>query len=201
VLTLHKIEELAQRIERAYLRRQPHWRPGCANPKVWAAAAAALLRMHRSDPTLPLDPELYVAVQPIRVSLADPWEDLTEARSAQRYRRRVHQMIRKLRDELRTEIRLAAARIGQGESVEAVLLSRTRSLSPLGRYIVAVRSGRPDLAERFRRQAHEQHQSCPLYRHACVKFLPRKAYPVLEIVAGMDFPSRAALRIPQFSLN
>jgi hypothetical protein len=201
VLTLNEIEELAERIERAYLRRQPYWREGCSNPRVWATAAVALMRMHRKDPTIPLDPELYVASQPIASPLADPWADLAQVRSARRYRRRVHQIIRKLRRELRAEVRLAESQVRQGESLEGVLLSRTRLLSPLGRFIVAQRAGRADLTDRFRHQALDQHRACPLYRHACRRLIPRGAYPALEVVSGLGLKSRAALPIPQFSLN
>jgi hypothetical protein len=96
---------------------------------------------------------------------------------------------------------MAQSRIRLGETVDAVLLSRSRALSPLGRYIAACRAGRHDLAERFRRSAQEQHWSCPLYRQACRRLISRKAYPVLEVVAGLNLPGRSAEGIPQFSLN
>lgn len=199
--TLLAIEQLAERIERAYLRRLPYWRQVCSNPQVWAAAAESLVRLHRKDPKIPLDPELYVASQTLGLPLADPWEDLAQARAALRYRRRVHQIIRMLRNELQAEVRLAESRMCQGETLEDVIFSRTRSISPLGRYIVAYQAGRLDLADRFRGLAEGQHRSCPLYRHACRRLLPRQAYPVLELISGLDFPSRSALGIPQFSLN
>jgi len=200
-LTLHAVEDLADRIERAYLRRQPYWRQGCSNPQVWASAAVTLIRLHRTDPTIPLDPELYVAAQPLSSPLADPWEDLAQASSAKRYRRRVRQIIRMLRMELQDEVRHAEDLVTQGESISVVLTAKSRSLSPLGRYIVAYRAGRLDLAGRCRSSAQAQHRSCPLYRHASRELLPRKAYPVLELASGLDFPSRAAEKIPLFSLN
>jgi hypothetical protein len=201
VFNPHAIEEIANRIERAYSRRQPYWRGGWSNSRVWAAAAVALVRMHKSDPRIPLDPELYVASQMAASPLADPWVDLAQARSALRYRRSVKDIIRKLRGELHAEIRRVEDRVSHGEAIECVLLSRCRVLSPLGRYIAAQRAGRPDLAERFRLRAQDQHRACPLYRHACKRLIAREAYPVLELVSALGVSSRAAEPSPQFSLN
>jgi hypothetical protein len=201
VLTLRVIEELADRIERAYLRRQPYWHQGCSNPRVWAAAAVALLRLNRNDPRIPIDPELYVASQPISHSLADPWEDLTQSRSVRRYRRRVRQLIRNLRGELVAELRFVRSRVQRGETIEDVLYSKSRSLSPLGRFIAAYRAGRPDLMERFRATAQDQHGCCPLYRPASQRLLPSAAYPVQDTLPGWLFSGRSGSKIPQFSLN
>lgn len=201
VLTLHAIEELAARIERAYRLRHPNWADGGSYSRVWSNAASALVRAHRDDPRIPLDPELFVAAQQLGRSQADPWQDLTPVRATRRYRRSVFQIIRMLRVELRGELRTAESRLMGGESLESILSTRSRSLTPLARYIVAFRAGRLDLAERFREQAHDQHYSCPLYRHACARLLPQAAYPVVEVVSGLDLPCRLASAIPQFSLN
>jgi hypothetical protein len=201
VLTLHAIEELAARIERAYCLRHPGWQEAGSYSRVWQNAASALMRAHRDDPRIPLDPELFVAAQHLERTQADPWQDLTPARAARRYRRRVYQIIRMLRGELRAELRMAESRLLGGEALETILVSKSRSLTPLARYIVAFRAGRLDLAERFREQAHDQHYSCPLYRHACRRLMPSAAYPVVEVVSGLELPGRLASAIPQFSLN
>ena len=56
-------------------------------------------------------------------------------------------------------------------------LERTRRVSALGRYVAAVRAGRPDLAAAVRDEAQQQHRSCPLYRLACDGLIPETAYP------------------------
>jgi hypothetical protein len=200
VLTQIGIDAVAERIARAYLRRQPFWYPGCSNPRVWEAAAEALVRLNRKDPAIPVDPELFVASQPIDSPLSDPWQDLTQTRAVRRYEKRVRRIIRDLRAELVAEIRQVECRVRKGQTLESVLHTRTQSLSPLGRYIVAYRARRGDLAEMFRGQAEEQHLSCPLYRHACRRLLPRDAYPVSEsLLPGRA--SRDTAKIALFSLN
>ena len=61
-----------------------------------------------------------------------------------------------------------------------IIGSRDARVSPLGLYIVAQRTARPDLARRLRRGAIEQHNCCPLYRSACLAFLPAELYPMEE---------------------
>ena len=97
--TQASLDGLAERIERAYRRRHSGWFRGCSTERVWSAAAAILVQLHQEDPTLPLDPELYVAVQPIAAPGAafdDPWVGLTQAAAARRYRKRVREMVRGL---------------------------------------------------------------------------------------------------------
>ncbi len=55
---------LADRLEQAYLRRYPDWSPARTSHGVWTAAAAGLSMLHRNVPSVPVDPELFVAVQP-----------------------------------------------------------------------------------------------------------------------------------------
>lgn len=172
------VEFLARRIERAYILRGPQWNPGCSAAGVWEAAAATLLQAHHDHPSVPVDPELFVAAQSLQPTLVDPWAELAQSISARRYCRRVRRMIAALRIELRSEIRRALRRIHGGESVTTVLLSRCRSLSPLGRYIVAHRSDRMDIAEKLRSEVERQHASCPLYRQASRGLLPPESYPV-----------------------
>ena len=158
------LEGLAERIERAYRLRRSGWYRGCSGAGVWSTAAAILVQLHQDDPDLPLDPELYVAVQLAGATFDDPWVGLTEAAAALRYRARVREMIRGLRAELRAEVRFAELRVNGGEAIGKLLEAPTKRLSPLGCYIVALRAGCIDLGERFRLAAVRQHRSCPLYR-------------------------------------
>src|SRR3954447_5371519 len=115
------IDTLAVRIERAYLLRRSSWHRGSTTSKVWSIAASALVQLHQEDPSIPVDPELYVAVQPVGRAFDDPWTVLVQPEAARRYRRRFREMIRGLRNELRGEIRSAERRIGLGESLRSVL--------------------------------------------------------------------------------
>ncbi len=173
------IEALAVRIELAYRRRRPGWRDGSSTPRVWQVAAETLIRAGQADLSMPLDPELFVASQPCTSAQANPWNEVTGLPAVERYKARVAEIVRVLRDELIAEIRHVETRSGRGESIANILHSRTRRLSPLGRYIVAHRAGRLSLANRFVREALEQHRSCPLYRQAVAGLLAPEAYPTL----------------------
>ncbi len=112
--TQAELESLALRIERAYALRRPQWHHGCSASRVWGTAAAILYQVHLDDAMVPLDPELFVASQPGHPSFADPWSELTQAASADRYRDSVRLIIRSLRHELRCEVRLAERRVRRG---------------------------------------------------------------------------------------
>jgi len=129
------------------------------------------------DPEVPIDPELFVASQPINAPYADPWTCLALAEAGQRYRHRVRRIIRRLRQELKREIQRAEGLLSEGRALAAVLRTRDARLSPLGLYITAQRAGRPDLAEKLRSGAVEQHKCCPLYRSASLTLLPVELYP------------------------
>jgi hypothetical protein len=180
LVTQETIETLAGRIERAYRLRRSGWYRGCSTSRVWTTAAAFLVQLHQDDPTIPIDPELFVAVQPDHGAFQDPWNELIRPVAARRYRDQVRGMIRGLRAELRAEVRSAERRLRRGEAIDAVFVTRKGRLSPLGCYIVAVRAGCDDLAERFRVEAVKQHRSCPLYRQASLALLPAESYPVGE---------------------
>jgi hypothetical protein len=198
------LDGLAARIERAYRLRRTGWYRGYSTARVWSTAAAILVQLHQEDPTLPLDPELYVAVQPVcgpDAGFDDPWVRLTQAAAVRRYRRRVHEMIRSLRTELRSEVRFAERRISGGETIGKVLLSSHQRLSPLGCYIVAIRAERSDLGERFRLEAVKQHRSCPLYRAASRQLLPPQFYPVRERSADEELVAMTRHLSPQILLN
>jgi hypothetical protein len=201
VLISHRaIEQVADRIERAYRRRHPFWRRAGTDAGAWIAAARAMLALHRSEPAIPLDPELFVACQPDSAPLADPWHELTRPTALSRYRVRVRQIVRNLKRELDEEVRRAERRADRGEHLELILRSRSRQLSPIGRFILAHRAGRPELAEQFRAAAEDQHRSCPLYRDACHGLLPVGAYPGTDAPAGTPPPDQSN-RAPRFSMN
>jgi hypothetical protein len=176
--TQSAIDALADRIERAYRLRRPEWHGMCSTHRVWTAAAAVLLNVHAEHPSVPVDPELFVAAQPADATYPDPWRELTQAGAVRRYLRRVESIVRRLRAELAGEVRLAEERIGAGESIGKVLSAGNRRLSPLGRFIVARRAGRVALASRFVDDAVIQHWACPLYRQACADLLSAGSYPV-----------------------
>jgi hypothetical protein len=176
--TQETIDQLADRIERAYALRRAGWDRGCSTRRVWAAAALCLWQAHVDDPSLPLDSELFVASQPIAGSFGDPWVELTEPEARRRYRAQVRRIVRRLRAELTREVRRAERLLGEGRRVSVASLCQDSRLSPLGCYIAAHRIGRADMAGRFTRGAVEQHRSCPLYRLASLSLLPADCYPI-----------------------
>lgn len=186
------IETLADRIERAYRRRRLDWRGLSSSPRVWAIAAETLLLAREADPALPLDPELFVAAQPCDSPVVDPWGELTGSSAVRSYSGRVTEIILGLRAELAGEVAYAEDRVAQGEPIARVLLTRNRRVSPLGRYIVARRAGRPALANRFVGGALDQHRACPLYRRACAELLPDGSYPNLDPLASAAGSARPA---------
>jgi hypothetical protein len=148
-------------------------------------AALRLWEAHYEDPTrIPLDAELFVASQPISSSLADPWSELAQPEAATRYRSRVCGIIRRLRGELKREVRRAERLIRRGREIDEVLISKKHRLSPLGSYIVARRAGRGDLLDCLAAAASQQHRSCPLYRAASVAFIPPESYPTEDLAAA-----------------
>jgi hypothetical protein len=176
--TLISTRCLADRIRQAYLRRRPWWTGADPDAAVWTASASALIEAHVSDPRLPLDPELFVVAQPQRDAIADPWGDLAGPEAVRRYRRRVSRIVRRLRRELKDELRTIRSRCSRGRSLESQVIHGGKGLSPLGRYVAAIRSGHLDLAAALRKDALGQHEGCPLYRLACRGMLPESQYPV-----------------------
>lgn len=57
------------------------------------------------DPSIPTDPELFVASQPLSGPYVDPWTILAQAEAGRRYRKNVTRIIRRLRRQLKQEIR------------------------------------------------------------------------------------------------
>lgn len=182
--TQRRIDGLSSRIEIAYGLRRPEWRRGCSTPRVWQEAAYHLWRVHRDDPErIPLDPEFYVATQPVSSAFSDPWSELAGSAAARRYRNQVHRLVRCLRQELKGEVK-AAERLLEESSDDPGRLANDPRLSPLGCYIAALRRGRPEIAARFARGAFGQHESCPLYRVAALGMIPGDLYPVELAASG-----------------
>jgi len=178
VPTQEQLDHLAGRIERAYGLRQPGWWRGGSTTRVWFAAAVRLWEVHAEDSlAFPLDPELFVAAQPISAPFSDPWSELAEPAAARRYRSLVRRIIRKLRAELRREVRRAEQLIDRGREINTVLSADDGRISPLGCFIVACRAGHDDLAGRFAAAATAQHRSCTLYQLASLSVLPADFYP------------------------
>jgi hypothetical protein len=194
------IAELARRIEKAYRLRRPQWADACSSARVWSVAAQTLMNAHERNGMVPADPELYVAVQSGRSTFTDPWVDLTAPAAVDYYRAKVRTIVHALRDELAGELRYALKRVAAGATVRDVLLSDTRKLSPLGKFIAAHATGRAAFAGRFESAAGRQHRSCPLYRYACESLLPPGVYPGLNAGQG-DYPETAETRVARVELN
>jgi hypothetical protein len=175
--TQELIDCLADRIERAFGLRRCNWIRGCSTPRVWSAAATILWQVHSKNPEIPLDPELFVASQPIAAPFGDPWASLARAEAGQRYRQTVRRIIRRLRSELSREVRRAEAELRQGRRLGVLIRRHDLRISPLGLYITAQRAGRADLAQRLRFAAIQQHNCCPLYRPASLALIPAALYP------------------------
>jgi hypothetical protein len=201
VLPPQVLDQVARRIERAYRLRKPGSRAGVAPTGVWEAAARSLIDMHRADPALPLDPELFVATQKLGQPWSDPWSDLAGECAQRRYRQRIRRIVRQLRRELRIELRRARGRARRGMTVEALAASSCQTISPLGRYIAAQWAGRTDLMDTLREAAADQHWACPLYRQACAVLMPPSAYPVQEVLRGWEARMCDGETSPVFSLN
>lgn len=174
--TQEMIDRLADRIERAFRLRRCNWRRGCSTPRIWSAAATILWQVHCENPEIPLDPELFVASQPIAASFGDPWASLAQAEAGQRYRHNVRRIIRRLRSELSREVRRAEDKLRQGHRLGALIRRHDLRISPLGLYITALRAGRADFAQRLRFAAIQQHNYCPLYRPASLALIPAALY-------------------------
>jgi hypothetical protein len=195
------IASLAERIEQAFSRRYPDWTTVRTSSGVWEAAAAGLMMLNRNIPSVPLDPELFVKVQPQR-KWADPWVDLVQESALRRYRRQVRRIVSHLRSEIKEEVRSAERKLRSGALLPEVLSDSSGRISALGRYVIARRAGQDDLAERLRPEAERQHRSCPLYRQACRFLLPDNTYPLPRetgLLPGLVIP--AGLELPSFSMN
>src|SRR4051812_25411357 len=126
--TQKTIDRLAERIERAFTIRHTPWYRGCSTSRLWSAAATRLWQGHREDRRIPLDPELFIASQPLAESFVDPWLVLAHRDAGRRYKKRVRSIIRQLKDELRREIRRAETQVLAGKQLATVLRAQDQHL-------------------------------------------------------------------------
>ena len=203
VVLLNQIlrDHLSRRIEEAYQLRLPDWRGGCSTSRVWNAAAERLWEAHATDPArVPLDPELFVASQPIAVPLAHPWSGLAGSRAIRRYRSTLRRNINRLRGELKHEVGRAERLIKRGREICEVLKAEGR-ISALGCFIVAVRAGRGDLAACYAAGAAAQHRSCPLSQQATLALLPTDLYPAQTHFVGHEVEPDLMPRVEKVLLS
>lgn len=184
-----ELDRLATRIQLAYRRRGARWDGVRSTSRVWMAAATTLWQVCLDDAEIPLDPELFVASQPMSSGVADPWLDLVGEDAKAAYARRVRQIIRMLRAELKRELQFADRLLKKGRPLGDLLLESNPRLSALGRYIMARRADRSDLAKKLESDALAQHRVCPLYRFASLAFVSADQYPVDPAPAKTETPA------------
>ena len=177
VVTCKHVLEIAIRMEAAFAKRvvgiDIHQNP---TPDTWMRCSSALIRFHHEEPRYPLDPELFIAVladhgkqHQIRAEMIDLIIKL--------YAKVVRRMIRRLENELSEELQWLESSSDRGLPLEHLVLSPSRKLTPLSRYIHACRKNRSELAGRLISEVIKQHELCPLYREASHKWLPSLTYP------------------------
>ena len=173
------IEQLADRIQRAYRRRYPDWNSVGLTPGVWDSAAARLLEAAEFEPAIPIDPELFVAVQVKRGTRHDPWAELTQSCSLRFYLRALERIVSPTsRGSSSRKSDGPRAALLRGMTLDQLPVAESSRISPLSLYILAHRAGRHDLSRRLRSEAEGQHRSCPLYLLASRSLLPAHAYPL-----------------------
>ena len=177
ITTQNNLDQIAGRIERAYHLRHPNWLATGLTPGVWGAAAIRLLEVADARSSLPVDPELFVAVQDYKTFRRDPWRELTQEGATKAYRVAVRRIVRQLRRELGAELRWAARYLNSGRSIEELTESPKSKVSPMIKVMLCHEYDRSDLAELIRPAAEAQHLACPLYRAACKHLVPSEVYP------------------------
>ncbi len=175
--TQHHLDQLAGRIAQAYHRKHPLWVEIGLTPGVWNSAAIRLNEVAIYHPGLPIDPELFVAVQDYRTFRRDPWCELTQEGSAKVYRATVRKIIKRLRTELATELRRSKRHLAAGRTLDDIMTSTKSRVSPIAKLVLCHDQDRTDLVEAIRPSAEAQHVACPLYRFACKNLMPRSVYP------------------------
>ena len=196
--------DIASRLERAYRRLYPQLGLECSRfGMVWEAAAAALIGLNQRDAMYPVDPELFVACQVDQGHADDPWTFLANPKAIARYKKSIRHIVTRLRRELRSELRRIETNLEMGQTLEYALQQAGSRLSPLGRFIAAVRAGRTDLARSYRSACEEQHRACPLYRAAVSGLIAPHLYPVDEVAPEIPLPPHleTALLNALFSQN
>lgn len=184
--TQTSLDQLADRIEQAYRRRHPQWFAIGLTPGVWTAAAARLVEVEEVGSGLPVDPELFVAVQSYKSFRRDPWGELTQEQAAKVYRAAIRKIVRQLRAELKAELRWSRRHLEMGQSLDQIFGQARSRVSPIAKLVLCQEWDRDDLAEAVRPAAEAQHQACPLYRIACEDLMATSAYPTPRAAASSD---------------
>jgi hypothetical protein len=175
VTTCNNVLEIAIRLESACTKFLPASRTKAEIcPDYWIRSAVALLALNRHETHIPIDPELFVASQYERGALTIP-DDVEDA--VARYKTSVMRTICKLKQELSEELKWLTSASRRGLSVERLIRTHSRKITPLSLYIHAQRMNRDDLADGLISQVLEQHEHCPLYRAASAQWLEEGRYP------------------------
>ena len=177
ISTQNDLDQLAGRIERAYRRRHPLWTATGLTPGVWTAAAVRLSEVAMGDSILPIDAELFIAVQNYKSFRRDPWGELTQERATKSYRLAIRVIIKQLKKEIAAELKWSQRVLEMGRSLDEVLTSTKSRVSPITKLVLCHREGREDLAQVVRPAAEAQHLACPLYRYALKNLIAHAAYP------------------------
>ncbi len=179
--TCNNVLEIAIRLEFACVKFYPLKQPGLEiSTDFWIRCAVALLAVNRQDTVYPIDPELFVASQ-FDCGENSIAEDVESA--VARYKSAVKRTICKLRQELTEELKWLSSASRRGLSVERLIRSHSRRITPLSLYIHAQRMNRGDLADGLISQVREQHEHCPLYRAASSQWLEDGRYPAFASLA------------------
>ena len=177
ISTQNNLDQVAERIERAYRRRHSTWLATGLTPGVWTAAAVRLNDVSHNRVVLPIDPELFVAVQNYKSFRRDPWRELTQEGSVKTYRFAVRKIISQLKIELAAEMRWSKRFLEAGGSLDEVMAISKSRVSPITKLVLCHRQQRQDLAETIRPAAEAQHLACPLYQFAYRNLMPSLSYP------------------------
>lgn len=177
ITTQTNLDQLADRVHQAYLRRHPKWLATGLTPGVWTAAAVRLHEIATNQASLPIDPELFVAVQNYKSFRRDPWRELTQEGASKTYLKAVRQIVRQLKIELNTELRWAHRYLATTGSFDQLLKDSKAKVSPIIKLFLCHQLNEHDREPSVRAAAEAQHLACPLYRLASKHLLPNPCYP------------------------
>lgn len=187
--TCKSVLEIAIRLESAYDKKFVYQdKPIVPNPDLWIRCAVGIITLHQSDCRYPKDPELFIALQPISGFTGVDFEAVLDSLIVH-YAKSVRRMIRKLRREIALELKYLHRISTRNVTPETLILSRSLNVTPLSRYIFAQIHGWNDLAESLLGLVLEQHEVCPLYRHASSRWLDDRTYPSIRSLEHWHRPT------------
>lgn len=188
MITCRSVLEIAIRLELAYDRKfVGSTRAALLDSELWVQAAVRLIALHEADNCYPKDPELFIAVQKQASFLGENREVVLE-KLVSRYTRHVRRLIRTLRDEIDVELKYLSRNLRRGLTLECLVRSHSRTVTPLSRFIFAHMHGRRDLSDSLIAPVLEQHKACPLYRQASVRWLKVENYPSIRSLEHWHSP-------------